>query len=77
MQNLTLVASAIAALYLVYAFIRKTQANAVLAKLQLKNHEKDAEELGRLAQEVKNAKIKYSDARRDYDTFLNSQGGDK
>lgn len=69
-------AFAAGALLLVKYLFNRAKADSVLASLNpRKDHSEEDKELGRLEQEVKDAKIKYDNARRDLSRNESGPGG--
>lgn len=59
-----------AALYMAYVMLRGRKSDQVLAELSRKDRTKEAQELGALTQEVKDAKLDYKESRARYDAIM-------
>lgn len=64
-----------AILYGVYVMLRRARVDKTLAELNRKDRSEEDKEIGKLTQEVEDAKIRYNNSRREFDQSDNSGGG--
>jgi len=62
-------------LYLAYVMINRAKADKVLADLKRKDRSEELKAIAKAEQELKNAQIRYSNSRREYD-HITGEGAD-
>lgn len=59
-----------AVFYVVYAFIQRTERDAIIAQIKIKNREEENKEINQITEEIKYAKIKHTADRAEYDRLI-------